>query len=287
MVGVAAEPQTMTLQQAAERLGVHYMTVYRYVRLGRLPATRHGSEWRVRPADVDKVRMPPGTSRRGPRRGDADRTGLEQRMVAGDAAGAWRLVEGRLSGGSDPAGVLTELLVPVLRSIGDRWAAGELSIGDEHRATVVAYRIIGRLGLQFGRRGRTRGAVVLAAPSADLHALPVTIVADLLQWRGFDVVDLGANTPGEAIGEAVRRADRLVAIGIVSTTSGFDSNVAAAVAAARAAAADTPILLGGAAIRSQKHAHKLGGDIWTDGEAAAVVDAIDELAVTRRARPPQ
>ena len=206
-------------------------------------------------------------------------------MVAGDASGAWRLVEGRLSGGSDPAGVLTELLVPVLRSIGDRWAAGELSIGDEHRATAVAYRVIGRLGLQFGRRGRTRGTVVLAAPSGDLHALPVTIVADLLRWRGFDVVDLGANTPGEAIGEAAARADRLIAVGIVSTTSGLDANVAAAVAAVRAAAADTPILLGGAAIRSQAHAHRLGGDIWTDGEADAAVEAIDELAATRRTRP--
>ncbi len=274
----------MTLPEAAEHLGVHYMTVYRYVRLGRLPATRHGSEWRVRLADVENLRAAPGASRRGPHRGDADRTGLEQRMVAGDASGVWRLVETRLSGGSDPAGVLTELLVPVLRSIGDRWAAGELSVGDEHRATAVAYRLIGRLGLQFGRRGRTRGTVVLAAPSGDLHALPVTIVADLLRWRGFDVVDLGANTPGEAIGEAAVRANRLIAVGIVSTTSGLDAKVAAAVAAVRAVVPDTPILLGGAAIRSQTHAHKLGGDIWTDGEADAAVDAIDELAATRRTR---
>jgi len=282
-----AEPEKMTLQEAAEHLGVHYMTVYRYVRLGRLPATRHGSEWRVRQADVERLRVPPGRSRRGPHRGDTDRSGLEQRMVAGDASGAWRLIENRLSGGSDPPGVLTELLVPVLRSIGDRWAAGELSVGDEHRATAVAYRLIGRLGLQFGRRGRTRGTVVLAAPSGDLHALPVTIVADLLRWRSFEVIDLGANTPGEAIGEAAGRVDRLVAVGIVSTTSGLDAKVAAAIAAVRAVVPDTPILLGGAAIRSQTHAHKLGGDIWTDGEAGAAVDAIEELATTRRSRPQQ
>jgi MerR family transcriptional regulator, light-induced transcriptional regulator len=282
---VVAEPEEMTLQEAAEHLGVHYMTVYRYVRLGRLPATRHGSEWRVRQGDVEKLRLSPRRSRRGPHRGDADRNGLELRMVAGDAPGAWRLIEGRLSGGSDPPGVLTELLVPVLRSIGDRWAAGELSVGDEHRATAVAYRLIGRLGLQFGRRGRTRGTVVLAAPSGDLHALPVIIVADLLRWRSFDVVDLGANTPAEAIGEAAGRADRLIAVGIVSTTSGLDAKVAAAVAAVRAVVPNTAILLGGAAIRSQAHAHKLGGDIWSNGDANAAVDAIDELATTRRARP--
>jgi len=204
-------------------------------------------------------------------------------MVAGDSSGAWRLIESRLSGGSDPPGVLTELLVPVLRSIGDRWAAGDLSVGDEHRATAVAYRLIGRLGLQFGRRGRTRGTVVLAAPSGDLHALPVAIVADLLRWRSFDVVELGTNTPGEAIGEAAGRADRLIAVGIVSTTRGLDAKVATAVGAVRAAVPDTSIILGGAAIRSHAHAHRLGGDIWTDGDADIALDAIEELAAARRA----
>ena len=39
----------MTLQEVADSLGVHYMTAYRYVRQGRLPATRLGAEWRIRP----------------------------------------------------------------------------------------------------------------------------------------------------------------------------------------------------------------------------------------------
>ena len=31
---------TISLQEAADQLGVHYMTVYRYVRHGRLPARK-------------------------------------------------------------------------------------------------------------------------------------------------------------------------------------------------------------------------------------------------------
>ena len=34
------DPSLITLQEAADRLGVHYMTAYRYVRTGRMPATR-------------------------------------------------------------------------------------------------------------------------------------------------------------------------------------------------------------------------------------------------------
>src|SRR3984957_19994084 len=44
--------QTLTLQEAASQLGLHYMTVYRYVRTGKLPATQEGMSWRVRVQDV-------------------------------------------------------------------------------------------------------------------------------------------------------------------------------------------------------------------------------------------
>ena len=56
----------ISLQEAADALGVHYMTAYRYVRTGRLPAVKDGAEWRVDPADlaewVDAYRQHPRRS---------------------------------------------------------------------------------------------------------------------------------------------------------------------------------------------------------------------------------
>src|SRR4051794_21172576 len=43
----------LSLTEVAERLGVHYMTVYRYVRPGRLPAARVRRTWEVDPAALD------------------------------------------------------------------------------------------------------------------------------------------------------------------------------------------------------------------------------------------
>jgi excisionase family DNA binding protein len=40
----------ISLRDAAERLGVHYMTAYRDVRTGRLPASRNGVRWRIDPS---------------------------------------------------------------------------------------------------------------------------------------------------------------------------------------------------------------------------------------------
>jgi excisionase family DNA binding protein len=156
-----ARRELITLQAAADRLGVHYMTAYRYVRTGRLPATRDGVQWRVDPADVDGLRASSTAPARRGTRGQAARR-LEQRMLAGDVAGSWAVVEAALVSGATPPEVHLELLAPSLRSIGERWADGEISVADEHRASVTAQRIIGQLGPRFARRGRTRGTIVIA-----------------------------------------------------------------------------------------------------------------------------
>jgi excisionase family DNA binding protein len=278
-------PRTLSLQEAADQLGLHYMTVYRYVRTGKLPAAQDGMVWRVRAGDVNALEKRGKTKRRSPFRPDISpdtRRAFEARLLAGDSSGAWWLVEGRLGGGLDPADVLTTLVSPALRSIGERWADGDLNVADEHRATAMAQRIIGRLGLQFGRPGRSRGTVVLAAPAGDLHALPVAIVADLLRWRGFDVSELGANTPPDALANAVSQAHRLVAVGIASTTTGQDAQVARSVEAVRATEPTTAILLGGGAIRDSLHVRALGAEIWTGHDGLNVVESIETLSDSGR-----
>ena len=256
------------------------MTVYRYVRTGKLPATQDGLIWRIRTSDVNALKDR-RRSAEGPRSRRRATTGtsqaLEARLLAGDGAGAWWLIEGRLGGGLDPTGVVTTLLAPALRSIGERWAAGDVSVADEHRATAVAQRIIGRLGLQFGRPGRSRGTVVVAAPAGDLHTLPVAMVADLLRWRGFDVFELGANTPVDALAEVADKADRLVAVGIASTTLGLDAEVRRSLEELRATGRGATTLLGGSAIRSAAHARTLGADIWTGRNGWKVVETVESL----------
>jgi MerR family transcriptional regulator, light-induced transcriptional regulator len=279
-------PPTITLQEAALQLGLHYMTVYRYVRTGKLPATQDGMVWRVPVSEVDALEQRRlGASGSRPRRGDTSATSqaFEARLVAGDSAGAWWVVEGRLGGGLDPSGVMTTLLSPALRSIGARWASGELSVADEHRATAVAQRIIGRLGLQFGRPGRSRGTVLLAAPAGDLHILPVAMVADLLRWRRFDVIELGANTPANALAQAVSGSDRLVAVGIAATTAGLDREIMKSVKGLRSATSAT-IIIGGGAIRDAAHARKLGADRWSGRDGTSLVEAVEACTEEGQAR---
>lgn len=261
----------MTLQQAADRLGVHYMTVYRYVRLGMLPATKSGVEWQIDPDDFaafrdDRDEKPARRSRK------ADWSGrLRSRLVAGDEPGAWGVVEAALSAGLSPEQIYLDVLAPAMRDIGDGWAAGKLDVADEHRGSAVAGRIVGRLGPRFLRRGRSRGTVVVATPPGDLHSLPVAMVGDLFRSAGYDVLDLGANVPIESLAKSVAEANQLRAVAISVTNPGQDGVVKEAIAAVRKAAdKDVTILVGGGAIADADHAAALGAD----GFAARADEAI-------------
>src|SRR5579862_117910 len=272
---MARRREPVALQEAAERLGVHYMTAYRYVRTGRLPAERRGVQWIVDPADLEKMRGP-GRAPRGTGRGRAESPAmLAARMVAGDEAGAWVLVEAALASGAEPADVYLNVLVPALQRVGDGWAAGELSVADEHRASAVAQRLIGRLGPRFARRGRKRGTVVVGEPAGELHGLPSAIVSDLLRGAGFTVLDLGANTPAESFVDSCREVDRLVAVVIGATVMGQDRTLRATVRALRKGGVAVPVLVGGAAIEGDDHAGRLGADGWSGRDGRSAVAAVE------------
>jgi excisionase family DNA binding protein len=271
-------PDRIGLREAAQRLGVHYMTVYRYVRTGRLPAERDGAQWMVDPADLTRMRAPgPAPRGSGAARSEGSAR-LVSRMVAGDEAGAWNTVEAALTSSLEPAQIYPELLVPALRDIGTRWASGELSIADEHGATAVAQRIVGRLGPRLARRGRKRGTIVLGAAPGDEHGLPCAIVADLLRHERFVALDLGANVPPESFLDAARNSSGLVAVMIGATTPGREQAVLASVRALRAGDVTAPILVGGGAVESEAHARRVGADGWSGPDADSAVEAAADAA---------
>ena len=270
----------ISLQEAADRLGVHYMTVYRYIRTGRLQAVKEAGEWRIERTAVDQFRRrQAGPRGREPRRAWATGRMLD-RLVAGDEPGVWQLVEAALTAGAEPDEVHLELIAPALRAVGDKWAEGQLTVADEHRASVVARRVISRLGTRFTRRGRRRGTVVLGAVAGERHEIPGAIVADQLRAVGFDVVDLGADTPAESFASAARE-HKPICVLVSVTGSGHEESVIQTLAALRAAT-DVPVLVGGAAVATEEDSVRLGSDRWTGIDARHVVACVEELLMERR-----
>jgi excisionase family DNA binding protein len=269
----------LTLQQASDKLGVHYMTIYRYVRTGKLPATRVGGSWRVDPGDL--AQMKPAVSRSPAARAVATRTQLEARLLAGDEPGAWGVLESALASEHSPNEALLQLVAPALESIGDRWHAGELTVADEHRASAVAMRLISRIGARFVPRGPKRGSVVITTPPAELHSGPVAIAADLLRWAGFDAIELGANTPADALAQTLAAVPDLLAVALACTTEVSTTSVRRVITHLHGALPSITVLIGGAAIADAGQARRLGADGFSGRRGDDLVRAIEEIAANR------
>lgn len=264
--------ETLTLHEVAAHLGVHYMTAYRYVRLGILPGRQEGRSWRIRRSDLEEfdARDEPRTAR-----GEADWADrFFSRLLAADEAGAWGVLEAALSSGMTIPEAYPELLAPSLRRIGEAWAAGEMDVATEHAASEVAARIVARLGPRMARRGVRRGTVVLGSTATELHSLPLAMASDLFRAAQFETIDLGAYLPPESFAAFVAETEGVVAIGIGVTTPGQDKELGETLAAIRNVTA-APVVIGGAGVEEET-ALRLGADAWagTAGDAVAAVEKL-------------
>jgi excisionase family DNA binding protein len=255
---------TVSLDQAAKRLGVHYMTVYRYVRLGQLPAERRDGTWHVLVSDLDHfVGAKKKRAKRGSRPAADWPARLEQRLLDGDEAGAAKLLDDALASGHDLFSLYLEVVSPSMVSIGERWAAGKLHIHEEHRASVIVGRLMARVSARFAHRGPSRGTVVIGGPSGEHHGLSLTMVADLLRSKGWNVSDIGTNVPAESFATAVKGVDQLRAVCVGVTLSQSLPAARDVIREVRKVLPDgVAVYLGGAGVDSDETATQLGADVW-------------------------
>src|SRR4030095_16056010 len=101
-----------------------------------------------------------------------------------------------------PEIVLSNLVLPYLHELGERWASGDASVGQEHFASQL---LRGRLlGLA---RGWDRGAgprALLACAPGELHDLGLIAFGLALRARGWRITDLGHDQPTETLAETAR-----------------------------------------------------------------------------------
>ncbi len=260
---------TLSLNEVAQRLNVHYMTVYRYVRSGRLAARQQDGEWQVLASDVRAFAATRTAAKRVVRakRGAlaaADWAGrFEACLLAGDEVGAEQLLNDALNSGHDLFSLYLDVVSPALVAIGARWAGGNLHIHEEHRASTIVARLFARVSARFAHRGPSRGTVVIGGPSGERHGLALTMVADLLRSRGWNVSDIGPDMPAESFATAVQNIDQLRAVCVgVTLRESLPAAKSAIAAVNRVVPNDVTIYVGGAAVTSDADARQLGADTW-------------------------
>lgn len=170
--------------------------------------------------------------------------------LSGQRAAAHALVVGGLRSGRLFVEVYRDVLVAAQRRLGELWAAGTISVAQEHMASAVTGWVAARL-YEYLPHDRPRlGRAVVTGIEGELHALPAQFAADLLEAEGWDVSFQGTNTPANAIQATVAQM-RPDLLGISVTMPPLLPKVVSLIRALRR---DTPglrILLGGRGVRGE------------------------------------
>jgi MerR family transcriptional regulator, light-induced transcriptional regulator len=188
----------MNLQAAADTLGVHYQTAYRWVREGHLTAGKIGGSYDVTETEVQRFlsrRLVPSAPPTIVRVRDwtAQSERFELALREGNELGAGEVIHRLRDGNVAIIDLCEKVVTPCMYSIGESWHNGMVSIGEEHRATAIAERILGRLASQ--PRGRPRGTAVVTTPPGDAHGLASLMATLVLREDRWKVHHLGSDMP--------------------------------------------------------------------------------------------
>jgi len=99
---------------------------------------------------------------------------------------------------------ITQTVIPLLKTVGERWAMGRLQIYEEHLLSEVLTRFLNS-EIYLLQKAAKKPRVVLATLPGEEHTLGLLMVAALLSSRNISVINLGAEVPLDQLTSAVDR----------------------------------------------------------------------------------
>lgn len=99
---------------------------------------------------------------------------------------------------------LKEVVVPLLREVGESWHSGTGQIAHEHLASAVVRAELERVRGDM-RLDVNAPRLLVTTPSGHLHEMGALLVAVVAAGEGWDVIYLGPNLPAQEIGISCRQ----------------------------------------------------------------------------------
>ena len=111
--------------------------------------------------------------------------------------------------------LVLQVLVPLIREVGERWHRGQISPAHEHLATSVIRRTLAWV-VDSGSSEGSAPVMVVSTPSGEPHELGAMLAAAAAAAEGWRVVYLGPSLPAEDIANAAKQVGAIcVAVSIV------------------------------------------------------------------------
>ena len=145
--------------------------------------------------------------------------------------------------------------------VGDYFQSGEYFISDLDFAGELMTEAVGILKDALAKEsGENTGKMILCTVEGDLHDIGKNIVRAMLEANGFDVIDLGIDTPPEKVVETAKENDiHIVALSGVLTLA--IKGMKRTIDALHNASLDVKVIVGGCPV-NENVCKEVGADAW-------------------------
>ena len=110
-----------------------------------------------------------------------------------------------------PMTLTLEVIVPLMRRVGEAWHSGQIRISHEH---IISGQLRSLLGTLLRHEEPSPGSprIIVATPPRHLHEFGAIIGAFMAASRGYEPIYLGTHMPFEEISEAAEQANAKVVL---------------------------------------------------------------------------
>jgi methanogenic corrinoid protein MtbC1 len=196
-------------------------------------------------------------------------------LVEGNPRQARLVVEDLLSQGIAVSRILVEVLAPGMRSIGDLWQAGLVTVAQEHLASAITEAQLAWLAPLLPGHPMSAAQIVLSGTPGELHVVGLRMLADMLAAEGWQVFNLGASLPADDLIDLVAHRQPDV-VGLSTSLTTHLRDVRDIAARLHVLPMAPVVILGGAAY---------GGDADLARRVGADIFASDAIIAADRLRP--
>src|SRR5258708_4369116 len=208
---------------------------------------------------------------------------MAQSIIDGDSDASTALAKESITLGMEPLDAITNGFVVGVNVVGDAFGRGDSFLPELVMAGEAMKAAVAILDPELRKRGTERrqlGKVVIATVEGDIHEIGKSLVTIMLSSSGFEVFDLGVDTPAEKIiGKAIEVNADIIAMSALLTTTMIRQKEVIDELEKEGLRGRFKVMVGGAPITRDWVKH-IGADGYSEDAVGAVVVATQLLGFT-------
>ncbi len=202
---------------------------------------------------------------------------LSDAVANGNSTKAAELTAVILSEGGTFQGIVNDILMPAMTSLGQRFEEGKVFLPSLVKAASAMNAAMDVLNETVTFTDSSKKKVTLATVYGDVHDIGKNIVGTVLKSSGFEVEDLGIQVPAEKIVESAKTSQAVCLSGLITPSL---TQMIKVLEQLNEAGLSIPVIVGGAATSKLHTALKMA-PVY-NGPVAKATTAIDTVNLVNR-----